>query len=128
MLREREETMNKAKFVTFRQNNSGGYLHRNEDVNTYVIIEGYDLWQIQSKAREVFHEYRDYCPCCGQRWNDSWIDEDDMTDKPMIYDKDVYDYKGQSWFDGEDGKAIIYYLDGRKEIVNLTKKGEMYND
>lgn len=109
----------KTKFITFRQNNSGGYLHHNEDVDVFVIIEGEDLWQIQSKAREVFYGYRDYCSCCGQRWSDSWVDEDDMTDKPMIYDKDVYDYKGEPWFDGEDGKAIIYYLDGTKEVVSI---------
>lgn len=117
--KERNQMKQKTKFVTFRQNNSGGYLHHNEDVNTYVIIEGYDLGQIQSKAREVFYEYRDYCSCCGQRWNDGWIDDDDMTDKPMIYDQDVYDYKGEPWFDGEDGKAIIYYLDGTKEVVSI---------
>lgn len=109
---------NKAKFVTFRQNNSGGYFYQNDEVDVYVIIEGYDLWQIEAKARKVFEDYRDYCPCCGQRWNDSWIDEDDMTDEPMIYGKSVYSYKSGGY------KVIIYYLDGRKEIVDLTKKKE----
>ena len=77
--------MNKTKFVTVRQNNSGGYWYQNEDVDVYVIIEGYDLWQIQAKAMEVFADYRSYCPCCGQRWEDNWIDEDDMNDDPIIY-------------------------------------------
>lgn len=110
---------NKTKFVTFRQNNSGGYFHQNDDVDVYVIIEGYDLWQIQSKAREVFHEYRDYCSCCGERWNDNWVYEEDMKHQPMIYNTSVYEY--DSWF---GGKAIIYYLDGRKEFVNLLKEGK----
>lgn len=111
---------NKTKFYTFHQNNSGGYYILDENVQHYVIIEGYDLWQIESFARKIFEDYRDYCPCCGQRWDDSWMDEDDMTDEPKIYGKDVHEYKNNGC------KAIIYYLDGRKEIVDLgTDKGEI---
>ena len=35
-----------TKFVTFYQNNSGGYYLIDDNVKHYVIIEGYDLWQI----------------------------------------------------------------------------------
>lgn len=108
---------NKTKFYTFRQNNSGGYCILDENVQHYVIIEGYDLWQIEAKAHKVFENYREYCPCCGERWDD-WIREYNMTDEPMIYGKSVYEYMNNGC------KAIIYYLDGRKEIVDLTKKKE----
>lgn len=106
----------KTKFVTYHQNNSGGYFCQNEDVDMYVIIEGYDLWQIQSKAREIFESYREYCECCGERWDDNCKYEDDMTDEPMIYNKSVYSYT--SWF---CGNAIIYYLDGTKEVVAIKE-------
>lgn len=109
--------MNKTKFVTFRQNNSGGYFYQNENVDVYVIIEGYDLWQIKAKAIGMFAYYSEYCECCGERWS-TRIYESDMEDEPMIYDKSVYEYKCSAWL---DGKAIIYYIDGRKEIVNLVK-------
>lgn len=104
----------KTKFITYHQNNSGGYFHQNEDVDVLVIIEGVDLQQIQSKARAVFQNYRDYCECCGERWDDSWRDEDDMTDEPMIYGESVYECN--HWF---RAKAIIYYLDGTKEVVAI---------
>lgn len=107
----------KTKFITYRQNNSGGFFYQNEDVDVYVIIEGEDLWQIQSKASEVFWSYRGYCECCGERWDDEWKDEDDMTDEPLIYGKSVYEYT--NWF---GGNAIIYYLDGTKEVVAIKEE------
>ena len=107
----------KTGFVTFNQNNSGGFFYQNEDVDVFVIIEGHDLWQIQSKASEVFSDYRDYCPCCGERWNDDWLDERDIKDEPMIYGQSVYDY--ENWF---EAKAIIYYLNGTKEIITIKEK------
>lgn len=120
--------MNKTKFYPFHQNNSGGYYILNNDVQHYVIIEGYDLWQIESKANQVFHDYRVHCECCGERWDDDWIHERYLTDEPMINEESVYNYNidEHSWDRREEAKVIIYYLDGRKELVNLTSgKGEM---
>ena len=101
-------------FITFCQNNSGGYFIQNENVDEYVIIEGTDLKDILIRANEVFEDYREFCPCCGERWDDDYIDADDLDCKPMIDDKSVYDYKeGYS----SESKAIIYYIDGTKEMV-----------
>lgn len=102
-------------FITFTQNNSGGYFIQNDDVDAYVIVEGNSLEEILDKANYIFRNYREYCSCCGERWDDDWKDEDDLKDKPMIYDKYVYEYEG--WFGRE--KAIIYKIDGTKEFVNL---------
>lgn len=102
-------------FITFTQNNSGGYFIQNDDVDSYVIIEGNNVEEILDKAREVFRDYREYCSCCGERWDDDYKDEDDLTDKPMIYDKSVYEYEGYYF----RKRAIIHRIDGIKEVVDL---------
>ena len=40
-----------------------------------------------------------------------------MTDEPLIYGKSVYEYT--NWF---GGNAIIYYLDGTKEVVAIKEE------
>lgn len=102
-------------FVTFAQNNSGGYFIQNDDVDSYVIVEGNNIDEILNKANKIFRDYREYCSCCGERWDDDWKDEEDLKDEPMIYDESVYEYKG--WFERE--RAIIYRIDGSKEFVVL---------
>lgn len=99
-------------FVTFVQNNSGGYYMQNEDVDTYVIIEGSSLEEILNKADSVFKHYREYCPCCGERWDDYRKDESYLDESPMIYGESVYDFHGF-------GRAIIYRVDGTKEVVDF---------
>lgn len=104
----------RTKFVTLIQNNSGGYYILNEDVQHYVIIEVLDFWQFEYKANNILENYRAYCECCGDRWDDDIIRIDDMTDEPMIYDVNAFEFRSK----GE--KAIIYYLNGKKEIIDLT--------
>ena len=112
-----------TKFITYVQNNSGGYYLRNEDVQHYVIIEGFDLWQIEAMANKIFADYSEYCKCCGERWS-TWKGERDMTDKPIISGYVVgEEFSDEYWC--RDKKAIIYYLNGTKEIVDLIiNKGE----
>lgn len=105
-----------TKFLTYHQNNSGGYYMIDDNVKHYVIIEGYDLWQIEAFANKILEDYRNYCPCCGERWS-SYFDETNLTDDPMIYGESVYDYKS-FWTE----QAIIYYLDGTKEIVTINER------
>ena len=50
-----------TKFLTFYQNNSGGYYLIDDNVKHYVIIEGYDMWQIEAKANSILSDYREYC-------------------------------------------------------------------
>ena len=101
-----------TKFLTFYQNNSGGYYLIDDNVKHYVIIEGYDIWQVEAKANSILADYREYCSCCGMRWS-SYFDDEDLTDEPEIYWRSVYEYKSC------EEEAIIYYLDGTKEVVNL---------
>ena len=101
-------------FCTFYQNNSGGYFIQNEDVDGYVIIEGDTLDEILDSAEEIFESYREYCECCGERWNDYLVDEDDLTDVPSIYGRSVYEYH---YGFNCDLKAIIYYKNGKRENI-----------
>lgn len=115
-------------FYTFSQNNSGGYFIRNKDVDHYVIIEGDSEKYILDKAKRIFENYLEFCSCCGERWDTHWIDEQDIkndsTSTPMIYGKCAYKYDDAF---SEDDKAIIYYLNGEKEFINigLNKKEKL---
>ena len=101
-------------FVTFRQNNIGGYFIEDDNVGAYVIIEGNDLKEILDKASNIFEDYREYCTCCGERWDDDLKDENDLKTEPMIWGESVYEYMA-SWC---RDYAIIYRIDGTKEKVN----------
>jgi hypothetical protein len=106
-------------FITFNQNNSGGYFIQNEDVDEFVIIEGNSLNEILEKASDVFDNYGEFCPCCGQRWYDYCKDENDMTEDPLIYGESAFDF--HDGYD-RDSKAIIYKLNGEKIILDTNHK------
>ena len=103
-------------FVTFVQNNSGGYYIQNKDVDVFVIIEGKSLEDILNKAKDIFGEYRQYCRCCGERWDDDLTTEEDLDEEPMIFDESAYNVT-DSYYKGS--KVIIYKLDGAKEIIEI---------
>lgn len=105
-------------FITFNQNNSGGYFIQNEDVDEYVIIEGNSLEEILSKASDIFENYREFCSCCGERWDDDWKDKNDLKEEPLIYGDSAFNF--HEGFDG-DSRAIIYNSNGEKSIVNTSR-------
>lgn len=109
-----------TKFYTLNQNNSGGYYIQNKNVDAFVIIEASDIEQFGEKTDKILNDYREYCSCCGQRWNDSWIDKEDGTDEPTIYGEPVEQFKDSFWCRGS--KVIIYYLNGDKKIYNLETR------
>lgn len=104
-------------FYTTNQNNSGGYFIRNEDVCEWVIVEANNPSQANELMQRVTENYSEYCPCCGERWYFDF-DERDGKENPMIYDKSVYETEVGMFTE----RCIIYYLDGRKEIVNFREK------
>ena len=103
-------------FVTFAQNNSGGYFIQNEDVDVFVIIEGDSLRDILDRANDIFRDYREYCRCCGERWDDYYISKDGLDEEPKIYGESVYEFT-DSYYEG--CKAIIYRKNGTKEEVEM---------
>ena len=105
-------------FYTFRQNNSGGYFIQNEDVDLYLIVEGCSEEDIEIRAEKIVEGYSEYCECCGERWDTDIFDE--LDEEPMIRDVSVYKYDAKY----TNEKAIIYYLNGTKDIVDLSIKAK----
>lgn len=105
-------------FYTFRQNNSGGYIIRNEIVDIYVIIEGRSANEIKRKANKLFEDYSQYCECCGKRW-DYWFDDLDLDTEPRIDNKSAKEYKSD--YSGEKN-IIIHYDNGRIESIKIPRK------
>ena len=105
-------------FITFNQNNSGGYFIQNKDVDEFVIIEGNSLEEILSKASDIFEDYRDFCSCCGERWDDDWKNKSDLKEEPLIYGESAFDF--HDGFDG-DSKVIIYKLGGEKVTIDTSR-------
>ena len=105
-------------FYTIDQNNSGGYFIRNEYVDEFVIVEANTPYEAVYKLNKIVEDYSEYCECCGERWSYDVDDFNSVSEQPTLYNKPIKDYR--SWW---DGSVIIYYLDGRKEKVEL--KGEL---
>jgi hypothetical protein len=78
-----------TKFFEFRQNNSGGSFHRNENVDTRVFIEAVDADHANARALKVGIYFDGCstgsdCDCCGDRWyetgdHNAVESEDDIT-------------------------------------------------
>lgn len=101
-------------FYTFMQNNSGGYFIRNNDVREFLIIEADNVEDAIGKMYDITEDYSEYCPCCGERWSD-YMDEDDADEVPSIWSEPVQNVSKAPY--RED--CIIYYKDGRKEIIEF---------
>lgn len=71
-------------FYEYRQNNSGGEFHINNDLAVHVFIEADSPSEANSKAEDIgiyFDGVRqgDDCSCCGDRWHDTEDDEGEDT-------------------------------------------------
>ena len=108
-----------SKFYTICQNNSGGYNIQNDDVDQFVCVEADNVEMAKSKFKEILVPYREYCPCCGERWDDDFLDEEDGFDTPTIYGEKHTEFKDKFWCN--DGSIIIYYLNGKIEKYNLER-------
>lgn len=106
-------------YYTLHQNNSGGYYIQNEDVDAFVSIQAHNVEEAQSIAEEILDCYRDYCPCCGERWDDDFLREKNASIEPLIYNKSYKEMKDEFWC--RNNKIIIYHYDGTKEIYDLEQ-------
>lgn len=107
-------------YFTFTQNNSGGFFIKDAEAGIceYVIVEAYSAEQAQeifNKIGEDVSGFHEFCSCCGQRWDDDWLDEEDGKLLPMIYNKDVFKDVCRSIY---CERCFIHYLDG--EIIEVT--------
>ena len=103
-------------FVTFEQNNSGGYLLEDKEygIGSYVIVEVDTIKEAMKKLSEIVdtydesqteHSFYEYCECCGDRWNTCYKDNSDLFDVPSIDEVPITEYK---WF----GSGYIHYKSG----------------
>jgi hypothetical protein len=101
-----------TKFWVLNQNNSGGYYINNEIVKEYVIIEARNVENCQQKAGNIFEDYRECCSCCGERWDDDLLIEDESTKTPNIYAKEI---NLEAELSPDDGNVVIYFIDGTQK-------------
>jgi len=109
--------MEKTRFWTFNQNNSGGHFDLDEEagITAYVIIEAKTPDEASARAQDIgiyFDGVRDGvdCGCCGDRWSEPW---DKGTAKPMVYSQPYN--KSDSCRMPKGKNVCVHYLDGRKE-------------
>lgn len=111
--------MSKTKFYTCRQNNSGGYDIQNENVDKWVCVEAKNVEEAKQKFEDILDDYREFCPCCGARWDDYYLDEDDGYETPCIYGENYKKFNDVFWC--RDNSIIIYYANGTKEKYDLSQ-------
>lgn len=106
-------TVQKPRFYTYSQNNSGGSFIINEErgITEYVIVEAHSHDDANGRAESIglyFDGYGD-CECCGNRWSEQYS-YDSGTEIPEIYGKPASQYE-------YPGSVAIHYLNGVLEIV-----------
>ena len=99
-----------SKFYEFRQNNSGGYFVKNDDVRESIVIEENNKQFAIAKMQTITEAYSEHCECCGQRWETWGIGEYDSLEQVKQQEITAY-RKG----------AIIYFLNGTKENINYKE-------
>lgn len=111
----KQEKVNKMKFYTYSQNNSGGYFIDNERVCEYLIIEAETVKEANARMEEITADYREYCECCGERWHECW-DEDDGKTYPNIYGvpvervtKSLFRNKAYLYRHGSDTQEVFVF-------------------
>lgn len=119
---------NKGKFYGFSQNNSGGSFIINDYVCEYVIIEAFSSDHANERAENVGIYFNgcdtgDDCPCCGDRWNSLWGD-DEGYDVPSLYGEPVENMYASYY----RNSCIVHYLDGRSEKINFKLKNGIPSD
>ncbi len=102
------------KWFTMRQNNSGGYFIRNEEVRDTVIIQALSPDDAEARAKTITYGNDSYCQCCGERW-DNWFTESDADEVPSLYGVAIEDLDKEAFrYD-----AVLYYFDGTKRFYKF---------
>lgn len=100
------------KWYSYSQNNSGGSFIENENICEWMLIEANTADEANQIMTDIVdsNDAWDYCPCCGERW-DINMDESDGHDVPSIWEEPISEVLADSF----RSRAILYYLDGKKE-------------
>jgi len=59
-------------FYVYPQNNSGGFHLKNEKdgIGEILLIEAINAKIANSIMERIVRQYNEYCPCCGERWEE----------------------------------------------------------
>lgn len=98
-------------WFSYRQNNSGGYYVRDENVDEWVFVQALNRKEADARA-EMFLDNSDSCPCCGDRWYFGWDDDEPGDLEPMIYGEPV----SRPMESGREYAYVLHFADGRREI------------
>lgn len=103
----------KAKFYTFRQNNSGGafIVSKKDGISVHVIIEALNADDANTRAEEIGLYFDGCsksmdCSCCGDRWRRT--DESDGYDVPCIYGEPITNTENADYAEN----CYVHYLEG----------------
>ena len=106
-------------FVTFEQNNSGGYYLEDDKfgIGCYIIIEADNIKEALMRLERISdnydesqneHSFYEYCECCGDRWDTWFKDNSDMYKVPSINGESFEKY-------GRVANGYIHYKSGKIE-------------
>ena len=117
--------LTKAKFYTFRQNNSGGSFEVDEErgIAETVIVEAYSFEEANRIAERIGIYFNGVdsgwdCECCGDRWYELYSDSD-AADVPSYYGTPIEQLE-PSWY---RNRFFIHMLDGKVIKAELDEKG-----
>jgi len=108
-----EPEIQKLKWYTFDQNNSGGKFVVDENVCEVVCIQAINAEEAIKKA-ETFCDNSDSCPCCGNRWYFG-VNDEDGTDQPTHYCKVIATTPPSVFYKN----AKLHYFDGNIKTVKF---------
>lgn len=103
-------------FYTYYQNNSGGdYVHEDNRLAEYVIIEAQTEEHANQRAKELGIYFDGVanghdCECCGDRWSRPY---EGGTQEPLLYGTPpaaMRHYRGKP-----HPYCYVHYMDGRVE-------------
>jgi len=92
------------------QNNSGGYIIQNDDVDGYVATEAINENDLHNRFVNIVEDNSEWCECCGPRWQD--ISSEDWNGKS-------YSLENFKTVDDGNHDCILHMLDGTKKKVKF---------
>ena len=117
-----------TKFFTYVQNNSGGYYVENDETGVCpaIIIEAEDVWESWDKLKEIGDRtvgFWSFCPCCGKRWEEISIIDDDGTEEPELFGHKIADTV-DNWSVSLK-RAFVHYKNGDVVEFKLKSKEDL---
>jgi len=114
-----------VKYYEFRQNNSRGVFHVDDNFGENVIIAARTADEANQRAEKIGVYFagcatgRD-CDCCGDRWSSIWRN-DKGTSTPSIYGKSIEDSLSGEIYSMRE-TVVVHHADGTRERFTRVKR------